>query len=136
MTATPRVTFAMAERGELPAWLAKISSRFDTPIASILFFAALVAALAVSGSFVWLAVISTLARMIVYSITILALPRAPKRPQRLGASHWMMAAMGVLICAVVAAQADGIAWLTLGALAAVGLLLYLFAILGGSSSKE
>ena len=84
MAATPRVTFAMAERGELPAWLARVHQRFDTPIASILFFAAFVAALAISGSFVWLAVISTLARMIVYSVTILALPRAPQRH----GTHW------------------------------------------------
>jgi amino acid transporter len=125
MAATPRVTYAMAERGELPAWLAKVHRTFDTPASSILFFAAFVAALAVSGSFVWLAVISTLARMIVYAATILALPRAPNRPARIGASHLALAAIGVLVCAVVAAQAEGTAWLTLGALSVAGLLLYL-----------
>lgn len=125
MTTTPRVTFAMAERGELPVWLAKVSREFATPVASILFFATLVAALAVSGSFVWLAVISTLARMIVYSITILALPRAPNRTGRLGASYWVLGAAGVLVCSAVAAQADATAWLTLAALSAAGLLLYL-----------
>ncbi|MCH8617325.1 APC family permease [Sphingomonas sp. SM33] len=127
MAATPRVTFSMAERGELPTWLAKVHSGFDTPVASILFFAALVAALAVSGSFVWLAVISTLARMIVYSVTILALPGAPARPAHISPSHWLLASIGVLVCIVVAAQADAKAWLTLGALAAAGLLLYLLA---------
>ena len=85
MAATPRVTYAMAERGELPAWLGKVHRAFATPVSSILFFAALVAALAVSGSFVWLAVISTLARMIVYAATIIALPRAPNRPARISA---------------------------------------------------
>jgi amino acid transporter len=124
MAATPRVTFAMAERGELPAWLATVSRRFDTPVASILFFASLVAALAVSGSFVWLAVISTLARMIIYSVTILALPRAPERPSKITASHWAIAIVGVLVCVLVAAQADGKAWITLAALSAAGLLLY------------
>ena len=125
MAATPRVTYAMAERGELPHWLAKVHRTFHTPASSILFFAAFVAALAVSGSFVWLAVISTLARMIVYAATILALPRAPNRPARIGASHWVLAAIGALVCAIVAAQADGTAWLTLGALSVAGLLLYL-----------
>jgi basic amino acid/polyamine antiporter, APA family len=124
MAATPRVTYAMAERGELPAWLAKVNRDFATPASSILFFAAIVAALAVSGSFVWLAVISTLARMIVYAATIVALPRAPNRPARIGASYWTIAAIGLLVCAIVAAQADGTAWLTLGALSAAGLLLY------------
>lgn len=125
MAATPRVTFAMAERGELPRWLATVDRRLETPVASILFFAALVAALAVSGSFVWLAVVSTLARMIIYAVTILALPRAPDRPPTLGPSHWAIAGLGVLVCVLVASQADANAWLTLGALSAAGLLLYL-----------
>lgn len=136
MAATPRVTFAMAERAELPSWLATINRRFDTPVASILFFAGLVAALAVSGSFVWLAVISTLARMIVYSVTILALPRAPERPARLTASHWVISAVGILICVFVAAQADGKAWLTLGALAGAGLLFFLITSVAGRRSER
>ena len=125
MAATPRVTYAMSERGELPRWLARVHHDFETPAASILFFAAMVAVLAISGSFVWLAVISTLARMIVYAMTILALPRAPERPKRIAASHWLLAAIGVLVCVLVAAQADATAWLTLGALSAAGVLLYL-----------
>jgi APA family basic amino acid/polyamine antiporter len=125
MAATPRVTFAMAERGELPSWFAVIHRSFETPIASILFFAAFVAGLAVSGSFVWLAVVSTLARMIIYAVTILALPRAPERPARLTGSHWALAGTGVLICVLVAAQADAKAWITLVVLSAAGLLLYL-----------
>lgn len=135
MAATPRVTFAMAERGELPAWLAKIHRGFDTPSASILFFAALVAVLAVSGSFVWLAVVSTLARMIVYAVTILALPRAPERPAKLTASHWGISALGLLICILVAAQADAKAWLTLGVLAGAGLVLYVLAALARRTSE-
>jgi hypothetical protein len=63
--------------------------------------------------------------MIIYSVTILALPRAPERPERIGASHWLIATIGVLICVLVAAQADRTAWLTLAALSGVGLLLYL-----------
>ena len=124
MAATPRVTYAMAERGELPAWLASVHRAFATPYSSILFFAAIVAALAISGSFVWLAVISTLARMIVYAATIAALPRAPNRPARISSSHWALAAVGVLVCIIVGTQADVTAWLTLGALSVAGLLLY------------
>lgn len=125
MAATPRVTYAMSQRGELPRWLARVHRDFETPAASILFFALIVAALAISGSFVWLAVISTLARMIVYAVTILALPRAPERPERIAPSHWLLAAVGVLVCTLVASQADATAWLTLGALSTAGLLLYL-----------
>jgi amino acid transporter len=125
MAATPRVTFAMAERRDLPACLAAVHPRFATPAASILFFAAVVALLAISGSFVWLAVVSTLARMIVYAATIVALPRAPERPARLGPGHWLWGAAGLIVCGLAATQADQAAWVTLGGLAAVGLLLFL-----------
>jgi len=124
IAATPRLTFAMAERGELPSWLALVHPSYATPTASILFFAGLTAALAISGSFVWLAVVSTLARMIVYAITILALSRAPERPARLTPFHWTVSGIGVLICVLVAAQADRTAWLTLAALALAGSTLY------------
>ena len=124
MAATPRVTFAMSERGELPRWFAQVSRTFETPVASILFFGALVAGLAISGSFVWLAVVSTLARMVIYAVTILALPRAPGRPARLSIPYWISASVGVLLCAAIASQADLKAWLTLAALSAAGLVLY------------
>jgi APA family basic amino acid/polyamine antiporter len=134
IAATPRLTFAMAERGELPSWLGRVHPTYATPTASILFFAGLTAALAISGSFVWLAVVSTLARMIIYAVTILALPRAPRRPECLAASHWVLAGVGVLICILVAAQADAKAWVTLLALSAVGLGLYFAAASGRNKS--
>jgi hypothetical protein len=72
--------------------------------------------------------------MIVYSVTILALPRAPERPRRITRSHWTLAVIGVLICVLVAAQADRAAWLTLAALSAAGLLLF-FATVARSKFK-
>jgi amino acid transporter len=126
MTSTPRVSHALGARGDLPAWFARVQPKFETPANSILFFALIAGALAVSGSFVWLAVVSTLARMIVYAATIAALPRAPQRP-RLTVIHWAMGGVGVLVCAWAAAQADAKAWITLGALSAAGLVLYLAA---------
>jgi amino acid transporter len=113
-------------RGDLPAWFARVQPRFETPANSILFFAVFAGTLAVSGSFVWLAVVSTLARMFVYAVTIAALPRAPQRP-RVTALHWVLGAIGILVCGWAAAQADARAWATLGALAAVGVALYLVA---------
>lgn len=123
MTAVPRLTFAMAERQDLPAWFGKVHGRYATPANSILFLALVTAVLAVSGSFVWLAVVSTLARMFVYAVTIASLPRAPHRPL-LEWWHWPTSAAGIAVCAWAAAQADSAAWLTLGALAGVGLVLY------------
>ena len=123
MTSTPRVSYALGLRGDLPAWFARVQPRFETPANSILFFAAVVAALAITGSFVWLAAVSTLARMIVYAVAIAALPRAPGRP-RLGLVHYVLGAIGIAVCIWAASQADAKAWATLGALAGAGLLLY------------
>ena len=134
LTTAPRVSYALGLRGDLPAWFARVQPRFETPANSILFFAVLAAALAISGSFVWLAVVSTLARMIVYAVAIAALPRAPGRGQ-LTPWHWLLGAVGILICAWAASQADLKAWTTLAALSAVGLLLYAIASRSGSSAR-
>jgi len=135
MTSTPRVSYALASRRDLPAWFGRVHPRFETPANSILFFAILAAALAISGSFVWLAVVSTLARMIVYAVTIAALPRAPGK-RRLASWHWLLGAIGILVCAWAASQADLKAWTTLAALSAVGLLLYALAARGSRSRNE
>lgn len=126
MAAVPRLTSAMGERGDLPGWFGHVSERFRTPANSIAFLALFSALLAISGSFVWLAVVSTLARMFVYAVTIASLPRAPERP-RVTAAHWISGAVGIAVCAWAAAQADARAWITLGALAGAGLLLYTLA---------
>ena len=132
MTSTPRVSYALGLRGDLPAWFARVQPRFETPANSIAFFALVVGTLAVTGSFVWLAVVSTLARMIVYAVTIAALARAPGR-QSLGALHYLIGAIGIAVCVWAAAQADAKAWATLGALAAAGLVLYAIARVGSVS---
>lgn len=122
LAATPRVTHALAVRGDLPAWFGRLSAS-ATPAASIAFMAAFVAALAVSGGFVWLAVISTLSRMIVYAATIAA-------GQKARGSDLLQRGLGIagiLLCALIATQADRLAWLTLLALAAGGALLFVLA---------
>ncbi|HEX6741290.1 MAG TPA: APC family permease [Sphingomicrobium sp.] len=134
MTSVPRLTYAMAGRGDLPRWFGAVSERYATPANSIAFLALATGVLAVSGSFVWLAVVSTLARMFVYAVTIAALPRAPDRP-RLTPIHWASGTVGMAVCAWAAAQADATAWLTLGALAAAGLALYLLASVGRRRSE-
>jgi amino acid transporter len=128
LASTPRLTYAMATRRDLPAWFGRVHARFETPANSIAFMAVLAAALALSGSFVVLAAVSVLSRLFVYAVTIAALPRAPGRP-RLGALSWVSGAAGIIVCAWAATQADLNSWLTLAALAAGGLLLYAIAAL-------
>lgn len=123
MTSTPRVTYALAAQGVLPRWFGAVSARWATPANSILFMGLLGAALALSGSFVWLAVVSTLARLIVYSASIAALPKAEKP----GAGGWAMIAAGLAVCLWAAAQSRWESWAMLGGLVLAGLLLYALA---------
>ena len=131
MTSTPRVSYALADRGDLPRWFGRVQPRFETPANSILFFAVFALALAISGSFVWLAVVSTLARMIVYAVTIAALPKV----SAVGWRYKTIGGAGILVCAWAALQADAKAWFTLAALSAVGLLLYAIAVKSRSAGR-
>ncbi|HEX8533687.1 MAG TPA: APC family permease [Allosphingosinicella sp.] len=126
LTATPRTTFALARDGLLPGWFGRVSEKYHTPANSVLFMGLMVLLLAVTGSFVWLAVVSTLARMVVYSISIAALPRVAGE----GANRpliYLMVAAGVAVCVWAAVQSEWASWATLAALIAAGTVLYLLA---------
>ncbi len=70
----PRLTFALAERGDFPAFFAAVHRRFRTPHASILIFALLVWGLAVAGTFKWNVILSVVARLFTYGLVCAALP--------------------------------------------------------------
>ena len=128
LTSTPRVTFALAREGLLPRWFAAVSARFHTPANSVLFMGLLGALLALTGSFLWLAVVSTLARLFVYGTSIAALPRSERQAGRrtTAATIGLMAA-GLLVCLWAALQSEWASWRMLLILMAVGLALYLLA---------
>jgi APA family basic amino acid/polyamine antiporter len=75
----PRMVFAMGRMGSLPAWFGRVHPRFHTPSNAIGFYAAFAILLALSGGFVWLAVISTLVRLAVYVLCIATLPVLRRR---------------------------------------------------------
>jgi APA family basic amino acid/polyamine antiporter len=126
VTGTTRTTYAMGRDGLLPEWFGRVNVRYATPVNSILFMGALIALLAVSGSFLVLAAVSTLARLIVYSICIASLPKH-ERPTPL---VWVMMAAGGAVCVWAAARntnpnyPPAVLWSVLAALVAVGTLLY------------
>jgi amino acid transporter len=61
-----RLLFALAEHGELPAFFARIHSRYRTPANAVLFTSGVALALGLTGSFAHLAVVSALARLVAY----------------------------------------------------------------------
>lgn len=74
MLAGPRYLFALARDGFGPRVLARVHPRYHTPAAAILTQAVIAGALAFSGSFVQLAMLSVIARMSTYIGTAAAVP--------------------------------------------------------------
>jgi basic amino acid/polyamine antiporter, APA family len=61
-----RMLFALAEHGELPASFGRIHPRYRTPANAVLFTSVVAVVLALTGSFAKLAVVSALARLVMY----------------------------------------------------------------------
>jgi len=76
---TPRVTFAMGQRGDFPSFFGSVHSRFRTPHVSIVIFAALLLIFSIAGDFRWNALLSSVARLFVYGSVAAALPVLRKK---------------------------------------------------------
>jgi len=74
MLHTPRLTFALGQRGDFPRFFARIHPRFRTPHVSILIFAGIVWTLAAAGNFKWNVVLSSVGRLFIYGFTCASLP--------------------------------------------------------------
>jgi APA family basic amino acid/polyamine antiporter len=61
-----RTIFALAENGDLPRWFARVHPAHQTPSNAILFTSAVALTLALTGSFVTLAAVSAVARLVMY----------------------------------------------------------------------
>jgi APA family basic amino acid/polyamine antiporter len=81
-----RTIFALAENGDLPRWFARVHPRHQTPSNAILFTAAVALTLALTGSFVQLAAVSAVARLVMYlavcSATLVLRTRTPTAEMR------------------------------------------------------
>jgi APA family basic amino acid/polyamine antiporter len=102
MLATPRITFALAERGDFPSLFARVHRRFRTPYFSILVFALLVWLLAWFGTFAGNATLSAGSRLFYYGVVCAAVP-ALRSKLKVPAifqvpAGTLLAILGVLIC--------------------------------------
>lgn len=70
---SPRVLYAMAERGDLPAPLARVHTRFHTPHVAIVVFAIATLGFAALGSFASNATFAAIVRLVYYGLTAAAL---------------------------------------------------------------
>jgi APA family basic amino acid/polyamine antiporter len=104
LVAVPRLTYALAIGGDFPAVFGRVHERFRTPGVSILFWGAIVLALALSGSFIWNAVLSVASRIVSYVMVCGAFVKLRRtRPAaatfRLPAGD-VFAGIGFIFCAV------------------------------------
>jgi APA family basic amino acid/polyamine antiporter len=80
-----RTIFALAENGDLPRWFGQVHPQYRTPANAILFCAALALILALSGSFVALAAVSAIARLVMYLAVCLSTLVLRKRDREIAA---------------------------------------------------
>ena len=141
MLSAPRMTYALARLGSLPGWFGKIHPRTRTPVNSIVFYAIIGLVLALSGKFIWLAVVSTLARLLSYILGIAALPvleRTIEKPEvqfKLPGGYFIPA-LALLLCLWLITFASMTAWLMTAFFFAVGSVLYLVSSRNHEKPKE
>ncbi len=126
-----RSTFGMAHFGVLPMWFGKVHEKYATPANSVIFQAVFVLVLAVSGTFVYLALAGTLARMIAYSICIIALPKVKAQADEEAKEKALnipgglvIPIIGVLVCIYGMTNSQWINWQYLISFVALGTVLY------------
>lgn len=125
----PRMTYALARDGSLPSWFAKVHHRYQTPYTSLWFYGAFCLGVALSGSFIWLAVMSTLARLLSYIVCIAALPRLEKTIEPVDNQFrlpggLLIPAIALILCLWLITYASTQAWLTCLAFMGLGTVLY------------
>ena len=122
----PRVTFALANGGDLPGWFGALSARFHTPWFSILFYAVAVWGLALAGNFAWNVTLSAVARLFYYAVVCAALIALRWKQPRTGGLRIpggpVLALLGIGICVALATQVEFSKSLILAATVAAAVL--------------
>jgi amino acid transporter len=129
--AAPRIVFAMAENRMLPAWFGHVHAKYATPDRSILLMGGMALILALTGSFVKLAIASSVVRLLGYIVCIASLPAirrnadeaARQKAYRLKGGY-VIPAIGLGICLWLLAQSKSESWIVVSILLGIGWALY------------
>ncbi len=124
MIAAPRMSYALARDRCLPAAFSAIHPRFATPANSIWLVGGVSLALALSNSFVYLAVMSTLVRLVGYAGCAASVPVLERRRGPLPWLAWLSPFLALLLCFVLMSFASWQAWTMLAGFVLVGAMLY------------
>ncbi len=131
MLAVPRLTFSLAEHRLLPRWFGQIHEKYSSPANSIIFLGGLATVLALSGSFVRLAIAASLTRLITYIVCIAALPVIKGKADTATLARafrikggYTIPFIALCLCIWVASHSSPESWKLVGGLLAAGLGLF------------
>jgi amino acid transporter len=143
MLAAPRIIFSMAENRMLPAWFGHIHRKYATPDNSILLMGAMALFMALTGTFVKLAIASSLVRLLGYIVCIAALPAVRRKAGdsaratafRLKGGY-TIPLIALAICFWLLVQSERESWIAVIALLAVGWLFYALELWSNSRRQQ
>ncbi|MEJ2382940.1 MAG: APC family permease [Xanthomonadales bacterium] len=129
MLSAPRMLYALGRQGSLPAWFGRVHGHFQTPANAIGFYAGFTILLALSGGFVWLAVVSTVVRLMVYVLVVATLPVLQRRSAAEETPFHLPGGYSVpLLAAIISVWLMSFAplesWIGAGGFMALGALIY------------
>ncbi len=141
--AAPRIIFSMAENRMLPAWFGHIHEKYATPDRSIMLMGVMALTLGLTGSFVKLAVASSVVRLLGYIICIASLPairrqadaESRRKAYRLKGGY-TIPVLALVVCFWLLAQSKSESWIAVSILLAIGWVFYAIEILTKSRSKD
>ena len=115
----------------LPAWFGRVHAKYATPDHSILFMGGMALMLALTGSFVKLALASSVVRLLGYIICIASLPSIRRKADaqaREKAFHlkggYTIPAIALLICFGLLLQSKQDSWIAVSILLGIGWAFY------------
>jgi len=131
MIAAPRLIFSLAENRLLPQWFGHVHTKYATPDRCILIMGGMALVLALTGSFVKLAIASSLARLLGYIICISSLPairrnaseEVRRKAYRLKGGY-TIPLLGLAICIWLLMQSKPASWIAVSILIGIGLFFY------------
>lgn len=125
----PRITYAMGRDGTLPAFFGAVHPEWKTPHVSVLIYGVAAFVLAIYGSFIWLAAMSAVTRLLIYVASIGALPTLRRqlgdKAGKIGLpGGYAIPVVAVALSLWLLAQASAEAFGVTAAFLAVGAVLY------------
>jgi len=143
MLAAPRLIFSLAENRLLPRWFGHVHAKHATPDRCILIMGGMALVLALTGSFVKLAIASSVARLLGYIICIASLPAIRRnasqeirdKAYRLKGGY-TIPIVGLAICIWLLMQSRAESWIAVSILIAIGMFFYWIETRSGLRDSE